>query len=283
MPKWFSEGHKIDIWADPIGGCTAVRYLPYYDMRGYESIDFFVSGAIEGGTVAATAAQNVSAQIYRATDSTGGGATAISSATGTIGKIGTAITTVAKGKGLFIEFTTKLNHAAFGATMAVLGQEFVSATANSAAYFFCGLASAVSSGAAGGFITAFNNTNCTLSSAWKAEKGQLSTTLTYVYIRPKGETFVGATEYVSAGGSTLAGGIGIPSVGMHLAVKTEQLKDSRYVTIGYAQAGADAVTSTVVVRQPISVFVVRTKGDNKPSTMTGLGVGYSKNLPATAC
>jgi hypothetical protein len=283
MPKWFSEGHKVDIWADPIGGCTAVRYLPYYDMRGYESIDFFVSGAIEGGTVAATAKQNVSAQIYRATNSTGGGATAISSATGTIGKTGTAITTVAKGKGLMIEFTTGLTHAAFGATMTILGQQFVSATGNTAAYYFAGLGSAVSSLVAGGFITAFNNTNCTLSSAWKAEKGQHSTSKTFVYIRPKGETFVGATEYVSAGGSTIFGGIGVPSVGMHLSVKTEQLKDSRYVTLGYAQQGASLVTSTVVVRQPISIFVVRTKGEDRPSVMTGLGVGYSKNLPATAC
>ena len=283
MPKWFSEGHKIDIWADPIGGCTAVRYLPYYDMRGYESIDFFVSGAIEGGTVAATAKQNVSAQIYKATDSTGGGATAISSATGVLAKSATAITTVAKAKSLFLEITTAMTDAALGATMTILGQEFISATGNSAAYYFAGLASAESSLVAQGFVTAFNNTNCTLSSAWKAEMGQQSTTKSFVYIRPKGETHVGATVYVSAGGSTVYGGIGIPSVGLHLAVKTEQLKDRRYVSLGYAQTGASLVTSTVVVRQPISVFVVRTKGDDKPSTMTGMGVGYSKNLPASAC
>lgn len=283
MPKWFSEKHKCDIWADPIGGCTAVRYLPYYDMRGYESIDFFVSGAIEGGTVAATAKQNVSAQIYKATDSTGGGATAISSATGVLAKSATAITTVAKAKSLFLEITTAMTDAALGATMTILGQEFISATGNSAAYYFAGLASAESSLVAQGFVTAFNNTNCTLSSAWKAEMGQQSTTKSFVYIRPKGETHVGATVYVSAGGSTVYGGIGIPSVGVHLAVKTEQLKDCRYVSLGYSQSGASLVTSTVVVRQPISVFVVRTKGDDKPSTMTGMGVGYSKNLPASAC
>lgn len=282
MPNWFSEKHKVDIWADPIGGCTAVRYLPYYDMRGYESIDFFVSGAIEGGSVAQTAVQNVSAQIYKATNSTGGGATALSSATGALAKSATAITTVAKAKGLFIQFTTALTHAAYGATMTVLGQEFISATGNSAAYYFCSTGSAASSNVAQGFITAFNNTNCTLSSAWKAEAGQHSTSQSYVYIRPKGETHVGATVYVSAGGSTVFGGIGVPSVGVHLAAKTEQLKDARYISLGYAQTGASAVTSTVVVRQPLSVFVVRTKADDAPSTMTGLGVGVSRNLPATA-
>lgn len=283
MPKWFSEGHKIDIWADPIGGCTAVRYLPYYDMRGYESIDFFVSGAIEGGTVGTTAAQNVSAQIYRATNSTGGGATAISSATGVLAKSATAIGTVAKAKSLMIEFNQGLADGNLGATMTVLGQEFISATGNSAAYYFAGLASAESSLVAAGFVTAFNNTNCTLSSAWTAVSGQHSTGKSFVFIRPKGETHVGATVYVSAAGSTVFGGIGIPSVGVHLAVKTEQLKDSRYVSLGVSQSGASLAVATAAIRQPLSVFVVRTKGDDKPSTMTGMGVGYSKNLPATAC
>lgn len=282
MSRWFDEAHKVDVWADPIGGCTAVRYLPYYDMLGYEEIDFFVSQAIEGGTVAATAMQGLSAQIYKATDSTGGGATALSSATGALAKTGTAIGTVAKGKSLFIEFTTALTHAAYGATMTVLGQEFISATGNSAAYYFCGTGSAKSSAVAGGFITAFNNTNCTLSDRWIAIKGQHSTTLTYVHIRPKGETFVPSSEYVSAGGSTIYGGIGIPSVCLHLAVKQEQLKDCRYVGLGVASSGASLVTSTVVVRQPLTVFVVRTKETNRPSTMTDMGVGYSKNLPATA-
>jgi len=282
MSRWFDEAHKVDVWADPIGGCTAVRYLPYYDMLGYSEIDFFVSQAIEGGTVAATAKQGVSAQIYKATDSTGGGATALSSATGALAKSATAITTVAKAKGLFIEFTTALTHVAFGATMTVLGQEFISATGNSAAYYWCGLGSAVSTRTAQGFVTAFNNTNCTLSSAWKAELGQTSTTLSYVYIRPKGETHVGSSVYVSAGGSTIYGGIGIPSVALHLAVKQEQLKDCRYVSLGIASSGASLVTSTVVVRQPLAVFVVRTKETNRPATMTDMGVGYSKNLPATA-
>jgi len=283
MPKWFSEKHKVDIWADPIGGCTAVRYLPYYDMLDMESIDFFISGAIEGGTVGTTCAQNISAQIYRATNSTGGGATAISSATGILAKSATSIGTVARAKGLMIEFNQGLADGNLGATMTVLGQEFISATGNSAAYYFAGLASAESSLVAAGFVTAFNNTNCTLSSAWKAELGQESTGKSFVFIRPKGETHVGATEYVSAEGSTVFGGIGVPSVGVHLAVKTEQLKDHRYVSLGISQSGASLAVATAVIRQPISVFVVRTKETNTPSTMTGLGVGYSKNLPASAC
>jgi hypothetical protein len=283
MPKWFSEKHKVDIWADPVGGCTAVRYLPYYDMLGYESIDFFVSGAIEGGTVGATVKQGYSAQIYRATDSTGGGATAISSATGALAKSATVIGTVAKAKSLMIEFNQGLADGNLGATLTVLGQEFISATGASAAYYFAGLASAESSLVAADFVRCFNATDCTLSSAWKAESGQHSTGKSYVFIRPKGETHVGATEYVSAAGSTVFGGIGVPSVGIHLAVKTEQLKDSRYVSIGVACTGSSNVVGTAAVRQPVSVFVVRTKETDKPSTMTGLGVGYSKNLPASAC
>jgi len=278
--EWLTDRHKINIFADPIGGCTAVRYTQYYDMLGMESIDFVVSANIAGASNGTTAMQNVSVQLYRATGSTGGGSTAISSATGVVAKTATAITTVARGKCLDLCFDTVLTHANYGATVTVLGQEFISATGNSAAYYFDGTASAAATVGAVGFITAFNNTNCTLSSAWKAEIGQTSTGLARVFIRPKSETSVPSSYHVSAGGSTIVS-VGIPAVGVHLSAKTEHLGDYRYVALGFSQLGASLVPSTIIHHQPISITVIRALAGGTPALTTGTEIAYSKRLQAT--
>jgi len=278
--EWLTDKVKINIFADPIGGCTAVRYTQYYDMLGYESIDFVVSANICGASDMTTAMQNISCQLYKATNSTGGGSTAISSATGVVAKTGTAITTVLRGKSLDLAFTTAITLDIVGATITVLGQEFVSATGNTAAYYFQTDGSAAATVAAAGFITAFNNTNCTLSSAWKAELGQTSSGKARVYIRPRSETAVPSSYHVSAGGSTLCG-IGVPAVGVHLAAKIEHLKDYRYVALGFSQLGASLVSSTIIHRQPLSVTVLRTLAGNTPPLSTGSEIAYSKRILAT--
>lgn len=278
--EWLTDKHKIDIFADPIGGCTAVRYTPYYDMRGYESIDFVVSGNIAGASNGTTAKQGISAQLYRATGSTGGGSTAISSATGSVSKSATAVTTAVKGKCLDLSFSTRFTHANFGATVTVLGQEFLTATAASAAYYFCGLSCAAATVGAVSFVSQFNATNCTLSSAWKAEMGQSSTGLARVFIRPRSETSVPSSYHVSAGGSTIIG-VGVPAVGVHLAAKTELIGDYRYVACGFAQTGASLVPSTIVHNQPVAITVIRTLAGNAPPLTTGSDIAFSKRLQAT--
>ena len=278
--EWLTDRHKINIFADPIGGCTAVRYTQYYDMLGMESIDFVVSANIAGASDGTTAMQNVFAQIYRATGSTGGGAAALSSATGVVAKTGTAITTVARGKCLDLAFTNAITLDIVGATITVLGQEFISATGNTAAYYFQTDGSDAATVTAAGFITAFNNTNCTLSSAWKAEMGQTSSGNARVFIRPRSETAVPSSYHVSAGGSTLCG-IGIPAVGLHLSAKTEHLGDYRYVALGFSQLGASLVSNTAIHRQPLSITVIRALAGGTPALTTGTEIAYSKRLQAT--
>ncbi len=283
MSKWLTDNVKIDLYADPIGGCTAVRYTPYYDMRGYESIDFVVSSPFAGSSNESTAKQNISVQVYKATGSTGGGATAIATATGVASKTATSCDSVCHGKSLMIEFTTRLTHASTGTAFSIAGQKFISATGNSAAYCFNGFASAAASVAAAGFVTSFNAVTCTLSSAWVAELAQASTTVARVIIKPRSETAVPATYHLTATVGTAVGGVGVPSVGVHVAVKTEQLKDGyRYVALGFSQSGASLVASTVTHHQPVSITVLRTVGADAPVVSTAGAVQYSKRLAGTS-
>lgn len=281
MGKNFTDRNKIDLWADPIGigiQDTSMRYTQYYDMRGYESIDFLVSGIFEGSTHGQTAIQYTDFQIYKATDSSGGGNTAVSSATGRMTKVGTAITTAAKAKSLYISFSTKINDAAMGATFSVLGQDFFSATGNSAAGAFAGLSSVAATVAALSFITAFNTH--TSATAWKAELGPTCTAFAEVMIRPKSETAVGSTVYVSAGGSTVLP-VGVPRMGGHLGIKTEHLRDGyRYVALGM-KSGASGMTTGTWVRRPVSVFAIRKRADDAPIASTGSDIQFSKNTYGT--
>jgi hypothetical protein len=277
-----SNKFKVDLWADPIGisrQLDVIRYTQWYDMSGYESIDFFMSGMFEGSTHGQTAIQYNDFQIYKATNSSGGGATAITTATGKMSKVGTEITTAAKAKSLFINFTTKLVHTNLGATITVLGKEFFSADPGaSVAKAFSGLASAAATVSAESFISVFN-TNASLSS-WKAEMGVTSTGRAVVMIKPRTETAVGATVYVSAGGSTLVS-VGVPGMGGHLGIKTELLRDGyRYVALGMA-ASASGMTTGVSGSRPVSVFALRARSNDGPIASTGTDIQFSRSLKAT--
>ena len=280
MSKRFMDDHKVDMWADPIMTNTAVRYTQWYDMYGHNEINFFVSGAFEGSSHGTTAVQFINFQIYKATNSTGGGATAVSSATGRFSKVGTAITTAAKAKSLFIGFTTAhLTNASLGATLSILGKDFLSATANSAAGAFCGLSSVAATVGAESFKTAFN-THASLSS-WVAEVGPANTAAAYVTIRPKSETAVGATVYVKAGGSTIIP-VGVPGMGGHLSIKTELLGEGyRYVALGIKCGSSGMTTGANYVRQPVSVFAIRTAANDSPTISTKADVQFNKNVEAT--
>jgi len=277
--EWLTDRHKINIFADPIGGCTAVRYTQYYDMLGMESIDFIVSANIAGGTDAGTAMQNVFSQIYRATSSTGGGSTALSSATGVVAKTATSVGTVARGKSLLLTFTTDLTHANLNASVTVMGKTFLSKDGGgSAALCFQGLSCAAATVAAVSFVSVFN-TNASLTE-WKAEVGQSSTGIAHVFIRPRSETAVSASVHVTGVGSSIIT-VGVPAVGVHLAAKTEHLGDYRYVALGFSQLGASLVASTIIHRQPISVTVIRALAGGTPALTTGTEIAYSKRLQAT--
>lgn len=272
---------KIDVWSDPVGigrQSTAVRYTPWYDMQNYQSIDFVVQSMFEGTTYGTTSAQYSDFQIYKATDSSGGGSTAISSATGRMTKAGTAITTAAKAKALMLTFDQSLSDGNLGATVSLLGQDFLTAdVGGSAAGAFCGLASVAATVVAKSFCSVFNtHTSCT---AWKAELGETSTGRAVVYIRPKSETAVAASVYVSAGGSTLIP-VGVPQMGGHLGITTDLLRDGyRYVALGIAQSASGLTTGQPC--KPVSVTVLRERAADGPVASTGSDVQFSMSYRAT--
>lgn len=272
---------KTDVWMEPVGigrHTTTRRYTPWYDMKDYRSIDFVVTAMFEGTTYGTTSAQYIDFQIYKATDSSGGGSTAISSATGRMTKAGTAITTAAKAKSLMITFDQTLADGNLGATVSLLGQDFLTAdVGGSIAGAFYGLASVESSLVAANFVSVFNtHTSCT---AWKAELGETSTARSVVYIRPRSETAVGATVYAAAGGSTLIP-VGVPSMGGHLGIKAELLRDGyRYVALGIAQQASGLTTGQPF--KPVAVTVLRDRAADGPIESTGGVVQFSKAYRAT--
>ena len=275
------NGLKVDVWADPVGigrHTTSVRYTPWYDMRDYKSIDFVVQAMFEGSTYGTTSAQYTDFQLYKATDSSGGGSTAISSATGRMTKAGTAITTAEKAKALYITFDQSLADGNLGATVSILGQDFLTAdVGGSAAGAFAGLASVAATVVAKSFVSVFNtHTSCT---AWKAELGETSTGRAMVYIRPKSETAVAASVYAYAGGSTLIP-VGVPQLGGHLGISADLLRDGyRYVALGMAQ-GASGLT-TGLPYKPVSVTVLRERAADSPVASTGSDIQFSKVYRAT--
>ena len=91
-------------------GSTVAQFTKYYDMRNYRKCEFLVSGRTQLGPATAsgsTSKQQFNLIAYQATSATGGGATAISSATAIIGKdAATGFTTAAKCRVGLIGFTT---------------------------------------------------------------------------------------------------------------------------------------------------------------------------------
>ncbi len=264
MAKRFGEQYKIDIWGDPYGS-TVEQFTPYFDMLGFDGIDFIVNAGVLAATQASTGVGVITCRLLQATGATGGGATAISSATAVMTKGGTVVSTGSHGKSLLLRFTTLTA----AATVTVLGQEFIASTNGSAAYYFAGLASNAATVASEGFKTAFNATNNTLSSAWVATTHASGP---YVFIRPKTVTSVPSSYYVSAAGSTLIN-VGIPELGGHIGIDSQYLKDGcRYVSLG---------AKSSVVATPITVTVIRKKADG-PAANTNEQIAVSKYITTTS-
>jgi len=264
MAKRFGEQYRIDIWGDPYGS-TAEQFTPYFDMLGYDSIDFIINSGIRASTAESTYQGTVVCRLMQASNATGGGATAISSATACMSKGGTAVTTASHGKSLVVSFTTLSS----GATVTVLGQQFIANSSASAAYYFSGAASVQATVASEGFKTAFNSPNNTLSSAWVATTHASGP---YVFIRPKTVTSIDSTFYVSAAGSTLIN-VGIPELGGHIGFDAQYLKDGcRYVSCG-VKGGT--------VANPIAITVIRKKS-SLPADNTNEQIAVSKYVTTTS-
>jgi hypothetical protein len=269
MANRFSEEYKIDIWSDPYGS-TVEQFMPYLDMYGYESIDFIIDGCIKGATggagYGATDVQVITCRLLQASNSTGGGATAISSATAVITKDTTDITTALKAKSLVLMFSTYKSSAAAAATFVVNTVHYTLATAGAAATIVQCVTAGAASVVSEAFKTAFDLGN----TAWTASTQAGSPR---IYIRPKNSTSVGDTVYVSAGGSPAVINPGVPNIGAHIGMRAEHMKDGcRYITLG---------SKSTLLATPISVTVLR-KRIESPITQTNQDIVISKLLGSTS-
>jgi len=265
----FQEKYKVDIALFDATGSTTEQISQYYDMTGYRRIDFLVQGRIPSAMAQSTLAQKYTLRLLSASNATGGGASGISSATAVFGKIstGVVIATAEKANELWLRFST-LDIAAVGATFSVNETKFTSATGNSAAYYFAGGGSAAGTVLSAGFITAFNATSNTLSSAYEAVAHTHATDATagVVIIRPKNAD---STAYLTATGSTIFN-FGISKCCAHLGMDVQHIEDGKtHIAIGaYSTGSANPVCITVIreAEGPVSKKTVQTSKSMSGST-----------------
>lgn len=254
--KEFQEQYKVDIALFDSTGSTTEKVSPYFDMLGYNRIDFVFQSAVAPALAYSTDHQQFTLRLLQATNNTGGGASAISSATALVGKDATAsITTAAKMREAWLRFGTIANDSAI--TITVGTAAFVSATSGSAASFFACAASDAATVASEGFVAMFNSTannpSTALTANWVA-----STDLggAVVKIAPKNPESTSLINVATTGCSCVSvGGKIMAHIGMAQQFMGE---GKRYIAIG-VKSTSDPL--------PYAVTVMRTK-DNTPANQT---------------
>jgi hypothetical protein len=249
----FQEQHKVVIGRFSTGSTTE-QVTPYYDMQKYDRVDFLFEGLVKleasGAAGGATGIQQFTLRALQASNSTGGGASAISSATAVVGKdAATGISTAAKCREGLLVFSTVAGGAAL--------------TVNVGTVAFACAASAQATVASEGFIAAFNSTTLNPSTAltdnWQAASYASGP---WVRITPKNPE---STHLLRLGstGSTLIGHGGVFQA--HIGVDRQFMGDGKtHIALG--------VKSTINAN-PYTVTVIRS-AINQPVT----SVTYSKSL-----
>jgi len=249
----FKEKYNIVIDENCTGGlATTVQYTRYYDMRNYSRIDFLVSQRVQlaaAGGAGATSKQQLTLQAYQATSATGGGASAISSATAIIGKDATAgFTTAAKCRYGLLNFSTialKGNNVITIGTAAYTG----SSAATTANLWEHAGATAAATQAVAGFLAMFNNatnnTATSISANWHATAaaGQ-----DWVRILPKDPDGTHLLSMSNTAGCTIIGCGGV--FNGHISVDRQFIK-SRYVALGVTATADETPYTVTVIREAI--------------------------------
>jgi hypothetical protein len=234
------------------GFATTVQYTRFFDMQNYESIDFLVSQRVQlaaTGAEGATSKQQLTLAAYQATSATGGGASAISSATAVIGKDATAgFTTAAKCRYGLIHFSTlglKANNQITIGTAVYTG----SSAATTANLFEHAGATAAATQAVAGFLAMFNNatnnTSTAITQNWHATAiaGQV-----WVRILPKDPDGTHLLSMSNTAGSTFIGCGGV--FNGHVSVNRQFLK-KRYVALGVTATADETPYTVTVIRKAL--------------------------------
>jgi hypothetical protein len=249
----FYEKFKVDIALFDTTGSTTEQVSKYYDMLDYRSIGALaVSRSLP--TTGSTTIQKTVVRLLQASNSTGGGATAVSSANATIGQSATfAVSAADKANSIYVQFTTL----ASGATFSVGGYQWSfdsTAVAASRVMNSTG-ATGQASVAAELFVTSFNNTaNNPIATAWEA--ATVSSAL--VNIRPL--TGYEQATYITATGSTLVM-VRVGRSAAYVGLEAQYMGDGkRYVAVGVTNSDTAA---------PVTVTIFR-EANNSPVNQLGI-------------
>jgi hypothetical protein len=226
----FQEKYKINIALFDATGSTTEKISDYYDMLDTKRIDFLVeSKVLPLSSVGADDHQQITVRLLQSSDSTGGGASAISSATALVGKnLTTGISTVAKMKEAWLRFSTMNSDTALHVVMN--GASYISATSGSAAHYFAAGASLAATVASEGFVAMFNSTvNNTATAITENFVASTQAGNALVRIAPKNPDSTRDIA-ISAGGTLISvGGVFAAHIGLDQQFMGE---GKRYVAIG---------------------------------------------------
>lgn len=169
----FQERYNVSIGLFSTGS-TSELVTPYVSMRGYRRADFLVSGLVQltaSGAGGATDFQSFRCRVLQASNATGGGASALSSATAVTGKdAATGISAAMKMREGRINFSTLTS--AVPITLDVGTAVYTGATAAGANKWACASAAAAGTVSMEAFVTMFNstvnNTSTTITERWAA-------------------------------------------------------------------------------------------------------------------
>lgn len=241
-------------------GSTTTWYTKWYDMQKYRRVDFIVSGQVKlaaPGAAGATDYQLYNLAVYQATSVTGGGSSALASATATIGKnTATGIGTAAKCREGYILFGAldKATDIELTINEAVFTSSSDSTVANSYVVKGASAAATVASEAfAAMFNSASNNTATAITANWIAST-DAGDAIIRITPRDPDSTFLLA---IGTTGGTMVG-VGGAFQG-HIGVD-RQFLSKRYVALGL---------NSTEHANPCVVQVIR-EADNGPTTSVGL-------------
>jgi hypothetical protein len=262
----FQEKHKVRIGLFSTGSTSEV-FTPYYDMKDARRIDFEFAGLVKlpssGALGGATGIQQFTLRVMQASNSTGGGASAMSSATALVGKdAATGISTAMKSREGFINFSTLTS--AVPLTVSVGTAAYTIGTAAAGVHIAEVASQSAATVALQAFVTMFNstvnNTATAITANWQAATEAAA--VPFIRIVPKDPD---GTHLLSMG-TTGSSQVGLGGVfKAHIGIDRQFMGDGKtHIALG--------VKSTID-KNPFTVHVVR-EADNQPVK----SVTYSKSI-----
>ena len=246
---------KYNIVVDTFStGSTTVKYTKYYDMQNYSNCEFLVSGRTQLGPATAsgsTSKQQFTLAAYQATSATGGGASAISSATAIIGKdAATGFTTAAKCRVGLIGFTTMALKANLAITIGTAAYTGASAATTANLWAHPG-ATANATVACQAFVDMFNyatnNTATAITANWQA--ATMEAAVPWVKITPRDPEGTHLLSMSNTGGCS---NISIGGVfNAHISID-RQFMTKRYIALSVKSTCDQNDYSVMILRRAIN-------------------------------